>query len=92
MNRQFLMMAGLAIVLQACGHEGGNPPVAQQAVQTQARLMTLKSVDVDTHYVTSGTVTSDHRVSISSRISGYIRKLSVREGDHVQKRAGTGTY
>jgi len=86
MNRQFLMMVGLAIVLQACSNEGENPPVAQQAVQTQASLMTLKSTDVDTHYVTSGTVTSDHRVSISSRISGYIRKLSVREGDHVKKR------
>jgi len=85
MNRQFLMMAGLVFALQACSNEGGSPPVAQQAVQTQASLMTLKSVVVDTHYVTSGTVTSDHRVSISSRISGYIRKLSVREGDHVKK-------
>jgi len=39
---------------------------------------------VDRLYISSGIVTSDHRVSISSRISGYIRTLTVREGDRVK--------
>ncbi|MBN4077123.1 efflux RND transporter periplasmic adaptor subunit [Mariprofundus ferrooxydans] len=81
----FLLMLLMTLSLQACS-DAGDRPVAQSPVaSTQARTITLKSVDVATHYVTSGTVTSDHRVSISSRVSGYIRKLSVREGDRVKK-------
>ncbi len=83
MKRKILIMAGLVLALQACSDEGGHP--VQNTALSQASVMTLKAVDVDVHYVTSGTVTSDHRVSISSRISGYIRKLPVREGDHVKK-------
>jgi len=40
--------------------------------------------DVATHYMASGTVTSDHRVSISTRLSGYIRDMQVREGEKVK--------
>jgi len=80
----FLLMVLTALSLQACSDDG-DKSVAQQLVSTQAKTMTLKPVDIAAHYVTSGTVTSDHRVSISSRISGYIRKLSVREGDRVKK-------
>jgi len=85
--RTSLLLIGLAALsLQACNDDGNkNQPVAQVIVSTQAKTMVLQSVDVDARYITSGTVTSDHRVSISSRISGYIRKLSVREGDRVKK-------
>ena len=85
MNKIFLLMLMAALSLQACSSEGSNPVAAQASVITRANMMTLKPVDVVVHYVSSGTVTSDHRVSISSRISGYIRKLSVREGDRVKK-------
>ena len=59
-------------------------PAQQQAVQMTAEVLTLKPSDVNIHYTSSGTVTSDHRVAISSRISGYIRELRVREGDTVK--------
>jgi len=85
MNKRFLLMLVVAFALQACNNESSSPIMAQNSVITQANTMTLKPVEIDAHYVTSGTVTSDHRVSISSRISGYIVKLSVREGDHVKK-------
>jgi len=86
MKKSFLLILLAALSLQACSDDGNkNQPVAQAAVTTQAKMMVLQAVDVDARYVTSGTVTSDHRVSISSRISGYIRKLSVREGDRVKK-------
>jgi len=86
MKTRFMLILLAALSLQACSDDGNkNRPVAQAAMTTQAKTMTLKAVDVDARYITSGTVTSDHRVSISSRISGYIRKLSVREGDRVKK-------
>ncbi|MDQ6996784.1 MAG: efflux RND transporter periplasmic adaptor subunit [Mariprofundus sp.] len=87
MNKSLMLLIFLALLsLQACRDDGNNNrSVAQKLVSTQAKTMMLKSVDVDARYITSGTVTSDHRVSISSRISGYIRQLSVREGDRVIK-------
>jgi len=85
MNNKLLIIVGLALALPACSAEENHSSAVQAPVVSLASSIALKSVDVDAVYVTSGTVTSDHRVSISSRISGYIRKLSVREGDRVKK-------
>jgi len=49
-----------------------------------AHRLTLNMQAIPAHYITSGTVTSDHRVSMSSRLSGYIREMTVREGDQVK--------
>ncbi|MDX8413053.1 MAG: efflux RND transporter periplasmic adaptor subunit [Mariprofundales bacterium] len=46
-------------------------------------LAVVTPMTVPIHYVTSGTVTSDHRVAVGSRLSGYIRDLTVREGERV---------
>ncbi|MDQ6964278.1 MAG: efflux RND transporter periplasmic adaptor subunit [Mariprofundales bacterium] len=45
--------------------------------------VTVAPVQVPIHYITSGTVTSDHRVAVGSRLSGYIHDLTLREGDRV---------
>lgn len=37
------------------------------------------------HYTTTGTVVSDERVDISSRIAAYLRTLEVREGERVAR-------
>lgn len=50
-----------------------------------ASTLAVSMQELPINYVTSGTVTSDHRVSISSRISGYIREMTVREGDSVKE-------
>lgn len=72
-----------ALLLAACGSDESSGDVAAPML-SKAESMTLTPVDMPVRYVTSGTVTSDHRVSISSRISGYIRKLPVREGDRIK--------
>ncbi len=82
---RLLIMLATAMLLQACGGETEQSNALRTPVTTHAETMELQSVDIDARYVTSGLVSSDHRVSISSRVSGYIRKLSVREGDRVQK-------
>ncbi|OIO66284.1 MAG: efflux transporter periplasmic adaptor subunit [Zetaproteobacteria bacterium CG1_02_49_23] len=79
-----MLVTGLILVLAACS--GPKEPAVNSATpqQVQAHMITVNEIELPEHYVTSGTVTSDHSVAISSRISGYIRKLSVREGDRVE--------
>lgn len=85
MNRFFAIAAmfSAGLMLVSCGSDNQAGQTAAPVV-AKAEALTLVAVDLPVRYVTSGTVTSDHRVSITSRISGYIRKLSVREGDSVK--------
>jgi RND family efflux transporter MFP subunit len=82
-NRTSMVTAILATgALTACTDDIHTPSeVTQTSVAT---TLTLTYQDVPSYYSTSGTVTSDHRVSISSRLSGYIREMNVREGDQVK--------
>jgi len=74
-----------ALLLSACGREDETNGAGSSAATARANLLTVKAVQLPSRYVTSGTVTSDHRVAISSRLSGYILNLDVREGDRVEK-------
>ena len=74
-----------AILLAACGQQEGADGKDAPQVSARASLFTVKTVELPSRYVTSGTVTSDHRVAISSRLSGYILELNIREGDRVEK-------
>jgi len=65
------------------------PESETQAVQNQhaaiaAKLLVLHVVQQPDYYITSGVVSSDHRVAISSRISGYVHAIAAREGDRVK--------
>jgi RND family efflux transporter MFP subunit len=86
MNTPWIITIACAVLLflQGCEQQGSEIQL-QPTVITQASTLSVQSVEIPARHVTSGTVTSDHRVSINSRISGYIRKLSVREGDRVKK-------
>ncbi|MBN4061544.1 efflux RND transporter periplasmic adaptor subunit [bacterium AH-315-G11] len=82
-----VMVLGIGILfvgaLTACNKDSERVPEAMlSSTVTQHLILTSQRIPV--HYVTSGTVTSDHRVSISSRLSGYIRDIKVREGDQVK--------
>lgn len=78
----------LLLALIAAGGAGcSSDEQSGQANLTTSKAQTIKveASQVPVAYVTSGSVTSDHRVSISSRLSGYIREMKVREGDMVKK-------
>ncbi|MDQ6950133.1 MAG: efflux RND transporter periplasmic adaptor subunit [Mariprofundales bacterium] len=60
-----------------------NSAIAENATITATITLVPQSVPI--HYVTSGTISSDHRVAIGSRLSGYISGLTVREGARVTK-------
>ncbi len=71
----------LATLLASCADDEAHSPAAMQT--TTAQTLTVQATSVAEHYTTSGSVASDHKVSISSRISGYIKAMNVREGDKV---------
>ena len=71
-----------AATLIACSDAENIAPTNQQT--SLATVFTVNAQAIPSQYATSGTVTSDHRVSISSRLSGYIREMNVREGDQVK--------
>jgi len=78
-----LALAVFAAGLSACSDTTRDQSSAPKL--TTATTLMLSMSDIPVRYVTSGTVTSDHRVVISSRVSGYIREMKVREGDKVQE-------
>lgn len=83
-----IMMFGVSMLLMAmltaCGDDSESLSKASLVSSKAAGHLTLAWQDVPEYYISSGTVTSDHRVSISSRLSGYIREIKVREGDQVK--------
>jgi len=85
-NKPLALAAAFAIMLSLQGCEQQDSTMHKlPAVVTQASTVTIQGTEVPASYVTSGTVTSDYRVSINARISGYIRELAVREGDKVRE-------
>lgn len=74
----------LAAMLASCGDDAATPP-AGTAAEIPARIVDVRTTTVPVQYVTSGSLTVDRRVVITSRLSGYIRDLAVREGEHVKK-------
>lgn len=77
-----MVLASLSVA--SCSSDVSEEPSDTTAVSVQHYSHVLLQT-VPMRYVTSGTVTSDHSVSISSRLSGYIRDIKVREGDKVEK-------
>ncbi|MDQ6958121.1 MAG: efflux RND transporter periplasmic adaptor subunit [Mariprofundaceae bacterium] len=73
-----------SVALAACS-ANETQPAKEAHPSVTAQTLTLHASDVPEYYITSGVISSDHRVVISSRISGYIRSLLVREGDRVKK-------
>jgi len=78
----YITLIAAVTSLAACSDESAQ--VTTNYPTATAQTMTVHQQAVPAYYTTSGTVTSDHRVSISSRLSGYIRELTVREGDQVK--------
>ncbi len=87
MNRAWFPMIAVTLVLG--GITGCSDPeetLMETTPETiKAELYTVTATDLVSEYTTSGIVTSDHRVAISSRLSGYIRGIKVREGTRVKK-------
>ncbi len=81
MGRRLLILL-LPLVLTACGDSTPQPVPRSRG---DLELATVAVSSVPRYYTMPGSVISDERVQLSSRISGFIRKLAVREGDPVRE-------
>lgn len=78
---QRLLVLLFPLVLTACGDS--TQQVAPR-VRDDLELAVASISTVPRYYTVPGSVIADERVQLSSRISGFIRKLAVREGDPVR--------
>ena len=72
----------LVFLLAGCS---GDPPVYSKPPCKTFRLPTtkVKIEKIPTFFITTGSVVSDARVDVSSRITGFIKDIAVHEGDVV---------
>ncbi len=86
-KKQVILIAlmGLLISVVGCSDQSdeGSKKAKQVSLQFQTTQVTVERLPIV--YRTTGTVVSDHRVDVTSRTTGYIRKILVREGDNVKK-------
>ncbi|GLK90882.1 efflux RND transporter periplasmic adaptor subunit [Pseudomonas turukhanskensis] len=71
-------------VLAGCGQSADMPSTVGLKIWNLSTF-TVAAVDVPIDYTTVGSVVSDQRIEVTSKVSGYIHELQVREGDRVQR-------
>ena len=71
--------------LSACSDSSNNMSKVAAINTITAEVLDVRAQLLPVHYSTSGIVTSDHRVAVSSRLSGYVRDIKVKEGSRVNK-------
>jgi RND family efflux transporter MFP subunit len=84
-TKQIALLAPLmlAVCLIACHRNHGVEP--QPVPQARNLPVITVSVGAPVEYTTVGSVVSDQRVDVTSRLSGYIRAVLVHEGDRVRR-------
>lgn len=72
----------MSVSLLACSETSKPVPPPEPGLR-QAAVITAKA-GVPLEYVSTGQVVSDRRIEVASRVSGYLKKLKVKEGDAVK--------
>ncbi len=80
-----IIAMGASLLLLACQADESALIESPPTKTIHASITAVKKVVIPVWFHTGGVVITDHRVTVSSRLSGYIRKLQVREGQHVKK-------
>ena len=79
----FASLLLLSILLLGCNEKPAE--LTRTTQEWTLPVMTLSETTLSDEYTVIGTVISDQRIDISSKISGYIKTLTVREGDLVKR-------
>lgn len=87
MKRKILLtrLAPLALLALLNGCNKAPEAPAQIAPKTWNLPVMTAPVGAPVEYTTVGSVVSDQRVDVASRLSGYIREILVQEGDRVRR-------
>ncbi len=82
---QNLIFLSLLFVLVAC-NEPQSKSIKKIDYKTWHKPITKVVIEtLPIHYSSTGSIISDERIDVTSRTSGYIRKIVVREGENVIK-------
>ena len=82
MKRIFLSLLTV-ILLAACSDSP--PPAQTPAITVDSVILTVSEQPLAENYTTSGTLMTEDRVDIASRLTGFIRTVTVHEGSRVKK-------
>lgn len=74
----------LLVLLSACSGDP-EPNAAPESRLFDAAVANATAQTVALEYIATGTVVSDERVEISSRIAAYVRAVEVREGEKISR-------
>lgn len=72
-----------SLLLSACGKDPEAPPPS--TAKSWNLPLIRASAGVPVEYLAAGTVVSDQRIDVASRLSAQIRDILVREGDRVRR-------
>ncbi|NOQ46787.1 MAG: efflux RND transporter periplasmic adaptor subunit [Desulfobulbaceae bacterium] len=76
----------MVFALSGCNQEPGSVESKEPIVHILP-VTEIVDEELSVYYTTIGSVISDNRIQITSRITGYINEVSVREGQQVSKGA-----
>ncbi|WP_075187355.1 efflux RND transporter periplasmic adaptor subunit [Teredinibacter haidensis] len=80
---RFVLSAALLVALAGCDQQQNQ--YLTDATEQQLVMLVEVKTGVPLEYSTVGTVVSDQQLDITSRLTGYIKKISVKEGDKVEQ-------
>ena len=80
----WFLVVGMVFILSGCNQESETVGKREFTTHTLPVLEVVNR-ELPTYYTTIGSVISDNRIHITSRIASYIRKILVREGQSVSK-------
>lgn len=86
MPRPFHAVSILAVLLLVSGCDDGSAELSSRmADPVDAAVDIVELKDIPINYTVPGSVISDGRVEVSSRVVGFIEQLDVREGERVKR-------
>jgi multidrug efflux system membrane fusion protein len=82
--KAFIVTALLTYLMGGCS-QGPPEKIPTKSETVEAQVETVQSSPMTVYAVIPGTVVSEDRVEVASRLSGYVYDLQVHEGEYVKK-------
>lgn len=79
-----LLPFALVLFLGACS-KTQQTQLVTKAKSWDLAVVKVAATEIPVEYTTVGSVVSDQRIEVTSRMSGYIHELLVREGDRIRR-------